>query len=162
LVKIGALIYLETPHMQLTDLIIPTAAASPGMSVAEVFRECVARQVPGIPFRDQRGKITGKASIRHVLKLNCIPDFMVTHATLLGDSLEALSIPPEKARHVLSLPIDAYILPEPAMVGPHSPVSKALAVMERYDTTYLFVTDGTEYLGTVSIMGVAAAVLRCG
>jgi CBS domain-containing protein len=155
-------IHLEAANMQLTDLMVPTAVASPGMSVAEVFRECVARQVPGIPFRDQWGQITGKASIRHVLKLNCIPDFMVTHAALLGDSLEALSIPQEKARRVLVLPIDDFILPEPAMIGPHSPVSKALAVMERYDTTYLFIMDGKEYLGTVSIMGIAAAVLSYG
>jgi len=148
--------------MQLTDLMVPTAVATPGMSVAEVFRECIARGVPGIPFRDRTGRITGKASIRHVLKLNCIPDFMVTHAALLGDSLEGLSIPPEKAQYVLSLPIDDFILPEPAMIGPHAPVSKALAVMEHYDTTYLFVMDGGEYLGTVSIMGVAAAVLSHG
>lgn len=148
--------------MQLTDLVIPTAVATPGMTVAEVFRECVAQQVPGIPFRDPRGRISGKASIRHVLKLNCIPDFMVTHAALLGDSLEGLTIPPEKAGHVLALPIDPFVLPEPAVIGPGSPVSKALAVMERYGTTYLFVMDGDDYLGTVSIMGIAAAVLSYG
>lgn len=148
--------------MQLTDLVVPTAVASPGMTVAEVFRECIAHQVPGIPFRDGTGRITGKASIRHVLKLNCIPDFMVTHAALLGDSLEGLTIPPEKAERVLAQVIDPFILPEPARIGPRSPVSKALAVMERYDTTYLFIMDGENYLGTVSIMGIAAAVLTYG
>jgi hypothetical protein len=45
--------------------------------------------------------------------------------------------------------------------GP-APVAKALAVMERHDTTYLFVIDGDHYLGTISIMGVAAAALALG
>lgn len=148
--------------MQLTDLVTPTAVATPGMRVADVFRECIAKQVPGIPFRDASGRITGKASIRHVLKLNCIPDFMVTHAAILGDQLDELAIPPEKARYVINLPIDPFVIPEPAVIGSHSPVTKALAVMERNDTTYLFVIDGDDYLGTISIMGIAAKALEQG
>ena len=145
--------------MLLTDLIVPTAVATPGMRVAEVFRECIAKQVPGIPFRDASGRLAGKASIRHVLKLNCIPDFMVTHADILGDQIDELTIPVEKARAVIDLAIDDFIIPDPAVIGPRSPVAKALAIMERHDTTYLFVIDGDRYLGTVSIMGIAAAAL---
>ena len=148
--------------MQLTDLIVPTAVATPGMRVADVFRECIAKQVPGIPFRDAKGHIAGKASIRHVLKLNCIPDFMVTHGSILGDQIDELTIPAEKARHVINLAIDDFIIPDPAVIGPHSPVAKALAVMERHNTTYLFVIDGDNYLGTISIMGVGAAALSLG
>lgn len=148
--------------MQLTDLIVPTAVATPRMRVADVFRECIAKQVPGIPFRDAKGHIAGKASIRHVLKLNCIPDFMVTHAAILGDRIDELTIPAEKARYVINLPIDDFIIPDPAIIGPHSPVAKALAVMEKNDTTYLFVIDGDNYLGVISVMGVAAAALALG
>jgi CBS domain-containing protein len=148
--------------MQLIDLVIPTAVATPGMRVADIFRECIARQVPGIPFRNASGRISGKASIRHVLKLNCIPDFMVTHAALLGDEIDELTIPPEKARFVINLPIDNFVIPDPAVIGSHSPVAKALAVMERNNTTYLFVIDGDDYRGTVSIMGIAAAALEQG
>ena len=148
--------------MQLLDLVVPTAVATPGMRVAEVFRECIDRQVPGIPFRGPNGRITGKASIRHILKLNCIPDFMVTHAALLGDQLDELAIPPEKARYVINLPIDDFVIPDPAVIGSHAPVAKALAVMERNNTTYLFVIDGDDYRGTISIMGIAAAALEQG
>ena len=148
--------------MELIDLVVPTAVATPGMRVAEVFRECIDKQVPGIPFRDASGRITGKASIRHVLKLNCIPDFMVTHAAILGDQLDGLSIPPEKARQVIGLPIDDFVIPDMAAIGSRAPVAKALAVMERHDTTYLFVIDGDDYRGTISIMGVAAAALAQG
>jgi len=54
--------------MKLPVFITPTAIAHPGMTVLDVFRECVKADVPGIPFQDGKGNITGKASIRHVLK----------------------------------------------------------------------------------------------
>ena len=76
--------------MELTDLIIPTSIARPGMSVHEIFTECVRADVPGIPFQEHDGNITGKACIRNVLKETCIPDFMVKHSHLLGDDIRHL------------------------------------------------------------------------
>lgn len=145
--------------MEITSLIIPTAVASPGMSVAEVFRECVRADVPGIPFRDATGRITGKASIRHVLKEKCIPDFMVKHSHLLGDDLGRLHIQQEHAREVLDLPIDPFVLPHMAVANPTNPLAKVLAVMEDVNTTYLFVIEDGEYLGIVTVMGIARAIL---
>jgi hypothetical protein len=145
--------------VNLDELIVPTAVAEPGMTVETLFRECIAKQVPGLPFRDRHGHLVGKASIRHVLKLSCIPDYMVTHAALLGNNLEALSIPALKAKSMLSLAVDGFILNDLPVVGRKSPVTKALAVMERHDTTYLFVADGDDYAGCISIMGIAATVI---
>jgi predicted transcriptional regulator len=146
--------------VKLDDLIVPTAVATPGMTVEALFRECAAKQVPGIPFRETSGRIVGKASIRHVLKVTCIPDYMVKHAALLGNSLDSLTIPAEKARSILALDVDAFVLADMAVIGPTAPVAKALAVMERHDTTYLFVIDGDDYYGCISIMGIAEAVIR--
>ena len=146
--------------MKLDDLIVPTAVATPGMRVEALFRECAAKQVPGIPFGEASGRIVGKASIRHVLKVTCIPDYMVKHAALLGNSLDSLTIPAEKARSILALDVDAFVLADMAVIGPTAPVAKALAVMERHDTTYLFVIDGDDYYGCISIMGIAEAVIR--
>jgi hypothetical protein len=146
--------------VKLDDLIVPTAVATPGMTVEALFRECAAKQVPGIPFREASGRIVGKASIRHVLKVTCIPDYMVKHAALLGNSLDSLTIPAEKARSILALDVDAFVLADMAVIGPTAPVAKALAVMERHDTTYLFVIDGDDYYGCISIMGIAEAVIR--
>lgn len=146
--------------MKLDDLIVPTAVAAPGMTVETLFRECATKQVPGIPFRDASGRIRGKASIRHVLKMNCIPDYLVTHAALLGDTLTSLRMPPEMARHMLQLEVEPFVLPDLAMVGRDAPVAKALAVMERHDTTYLFVIDGDQYHGCISIMGIGEAIIR--
>jgi hypothetical protein len=145
--------------VNLEELIVPTAVAEPGMTVEALFRECIAKQVPGLPFRDKHGKLSGKASIRHVLKLSCIPDYMVKHAALLGDHLESLTIPALKAKRMLSLTVDSFILDDLPLVGRQSPVTKALAVMERHDTTYVFVADGDDYAGCVSIMGIAATVI---
>lgn len=145
--------------MKLLDLVVPTAVATPGTLVETVFRECIDKQVPGIPYRDASGKIVGKASIRHVIKVTCIPDAMVKHAAILGDHLAGLAVPAEKARSMLALPIDPFVLPDMAVINSEAPLFKALAVMERYDTTYLFVIDEGVYHGTISIMGVGRAIL---
>ena len=44
--------------MNLDKLIVPTAVAEPGMTVEALFRECIAKQVPGLPFRDKHGKLS--------------------------------------------------------------------------------------------------------
>lgn len=156
-------LHCEGPTVKLDDLIVPTAVATPGMSVEALFRECAARQMPGLPFRDGGGRLIGKASIRHVLKMTCIPDYMVKHAALFGDNVASLSIPTEKARAVLGLTVDRFVLSDMAVINTGASVSKALAVMERHDTTYLFVIDGDDYKGCISIMGIAGCLVdRCG
>jgi hypothetical protein len=146
--------------VKLDDLIVPTAVATPGMLVADLFRECAAKQVPGIPFRNAQGHIIGKASVRHVLKLHCVPDYMVKNAGVLGNRLEGLTIVEDRAREMLDMPVDTFVLPDMAVVARNAPVAKTLAVMERHDTTYLFVIDGDEYHGCISIMGIAGAIAR--
>lgn len=145
--------------MELTNLIITTATARPGMSVQEVFRECVRADVPGIPFQEMDGSITGKASIRHVLKETLIPDFMVRHAHLLGDEIQHLDIRKSHLSSVLPLEIDSFVLTKIAVVNSSTPIAKALATMESMDTTYLFVIDNGVYKGIVSIMAIARTML---
>lgn len=81
--------------MELRNFIIPTGIALPGMTVGEVFSECVRSDVPGIPFQTADGSITGKVSIRHILKETCIPHFMVKHAHLPGDDMRHLGLSKE-------------------------------------------------------------------
>jgi len=145
--------------MEISRLLIATGTAHAGMTVGQVFRECVRADVPGIPFQDDNGKIVGKISIRHILKEKCIPDFMVRHSHLLGDELGHLHIQDDHAREVLKLPVAPFILPVKAVAGSNTPVAKVLAIMEDMDTTYLFVIDAGEYRGIVSIMGIARTML---
>lgn len=147
--------------MDLLQLAVPTATATPGMSVLTLFQACVEANVPGLPFRDASGRIVGKASMRHILKETCIPQFMVRHARLLGDNLEPLRVPDEKALRMLELRVDEFVLPDMAVVTPASPMAKAIAVMENHNTTYLFLIDADgNYHGTVSIMGLAKSLLE--
>jgi hypothetical protein len=144
--------------VKLDDLIVPTPVATPGMLVGALFKACADKQVPGIPFRDASGRLIGKASVRHVLKMHCVPDYLVKHAGVLGDTLAGLTIVEERARDMLAKPVDAFVLPDMAWVGRDAPIAKTLAVMEKHDTTYLFVIDGEVYHGCISIMGIAGAI----
>jgi hypothetical protein len=145
--------------MELNSLIIPTGIARPGMTVGEVFHECVRADVPGIPFQGADGRITGKASIRNILKETCIPNFMVRHAHLLGDESRHLSITDDYIKEFLDYRIEPFIVPETDVINSATSISKALAIMERANSTYLFVIDHDQYLGVVSIMGYARAML---
>jgi hypothetical protein len=53
--------------MQLSDLVIPTAVSTPGMRVAHVLRECIARQDPGIPLRNGSGHVSAGSLLRLAL-----------------------------------------------------------------------------------------------
>ena len=102
----------------------------------------------------------GKASIRHVLREVCIPHAMIEHARLLGDNIKALRFPQIKEQWLLDLTIDDYILSDAATITPASPLTKALAIMESHDTTYLFVIDAEQnYHGTLSIVSLARRML---
>lgn len=145
--------------MEIIDLIKPTGIAHPGMSVQEAFRLCVEADVPGIPFKDAAGKMCGKVSIRHILKVTCIPDFMVQHSHLLGDAIHHLAIPREQVSDVLGLKIDDFVISTVAVATSKTSFAKALAIMEDRDTTYLFVCDDGVYKGIVSVMGIAKAMI---
>jgi hypothetical protein len=145
--------------MTLRDLAIPTALAEPGMLVSDLFRECMRVQMPGIPFRDANGRISGKVSIRHILKLTCLPDYLIKHAHMLGDDIEHLRLPEIHGQEILARTIDDFVLPTLPQVNSSAPVSKALAMMELEDTTYIFVLDGNEYHGAISIMSLAHCLL---
>jgi hypothetical protein len=145
--------------MSLRDLAIPTALAEPGMLVSDLFRECIRVQMPGIPFRDATGRICGKASIRHILKMTCMPDYLIKYANMLGDDIEHLRLPEIHGPEILSRTIDDFILPSLPKINSSASVSKTLAVMEQENTTYIFVIDGEEYHGAISIMSLAHCLL---
>jgi hypothetical protein len=146
--------------MQLTDVLIPTAVARDGMTVRQVFTECLERNVPGIPFCGPGEDVRGRVSIRHTLKLVGLPEFMVKGARLLGDRLDALGFTDERLYQVLDLPVAPLVLTNVVHLSPASPVVKALLVMEHFNSSYLFVMDGPRYLGVVTRMGIARLLLR--
>jgi CBS domain-containing protein len=145
--------------MKLKQISIPTRVARPGMSVGEAMRECVERDVPGIPFMDGEGRIASRFSVRHMFLLCCIPEDIIQGAHLLGDDIEALEFPHIKADELMEKKVDDYIFPDAIQLSPNFQAIKALAIMEQYNTEYLFVTEDEEYQGVVTRLSIAKAIV---
>jgi len=145
--------------MELTDILVPTCTAHSGMTVAEIFTECLSCHVPGLPFLDEQGQLTGKISIRNILKHTCLPDYLVSHADLIGDLEGYISNPILKANNILAMPIESFLLEDHPSTDSQSSPLKAIALMERYDTTYLFIVDDGAYKGVVNVLGIARSLL---
>ena len=146
--------------MSLTEFAVPTEIAYPGMTVRELFKACVTADVPGLPFRAANGEFAGKASIRYVLREVYIPHAMIEHANLLGDTIRGLQSPMVSEPAMFDMPIDNFILSDAATITPASPLAKALAVMEKHDTTYAFIIDEKhQYHGTLSIVSLERRLL---
>ncbi len=146
---------------RLRDILIPTKVARRGTLVAEVFEECVCKNVSGIPFVDDRDRVIGRVSIRNTLKFTCVPEYMVKAAHLLGDNLSAVDIPSVDIMGLLNSPVDPFVMEEFAMVGPESPIIKTISIMERFNSGYIFVVDHNHYLGIATRMGVARLMMEC-
>lgn len=145
--------------MKIKHISIPTKVARPGMKVGEVIRECVEKDVPGIPFVDVAGNISGRFSLRHMFLLCCIPPDILHGAHLLGDDVEHLDFPHIKADELMAQQVEEYIFPDAIRLSPNFQAIKALAIMEQGNTEYLFVTEGEDYLGVVTRLSIAKAII---
>ncbi|MBV2092111.1 MAG: CBS domain-containing protein [Candidatus Thiodiazotropha sp. (ex Ctena orbiculata)] len=145
--------------MKIKHISIPTKVARPGMSVGEVMAECVNKGVPGIPYVDQNGVISGRFSVRHMFRICCIPDDIIQGAHLLGDDIEHLDFPHIKAEDLMARSVDDFIYPDTVRLSANFQAIKALAIMEQYNTEYLFVTEGEDYQGVVTRMSIASAIV---
>ncbi|MEA2079596.1 MAG: CBS domain-containing protein [Pseudomonadota bacterium] len=141
--------------MNLEQILIPTKVAKPGMIVSEVFAECIRANIPGIPFCDAQGHIRGRVTLKNVLKNSCLPEYLVELARVLGDQLSCMEDMEAKAKQLMNNPIDPYILEPHISLTSDSPAIKALALMERNDTSYIFVVDEGQYKGVITIQGLA-------
>jgi hypothetical protein len=147
--------------MELKNVLIPTGVARAGMIVREGFRECLSCAVPGIPYIDESGRVTGRFSIRETLRRACIPDVMVKYADLLGDKPGCLMASAEHAAELLDLPLQPFVKFEVARITPHCALATAVALMERHTTNYLFVIDSeNHYLGVVTVWSIARRMLE--
>lgn len=146
--------------MKIKNIIVPTRVARTGMTVGDAFRECIRCQVPAIPFVNNAGIVTGRMSIRETIRQVCIPDYVISHADLLGDNLGCLTIPEEHARQVITLPVDRFVMPEFPQIDSNSPILKAVAVMEKHQLNFVFVIDDGNYMGVVTIESIASRMLQ--
>jgi predicted transcriptional regulator len=145
--------------VKIKHISIPTKMARPGMSVGEVMLECVEKDVPGIPFVDNEGQLSGRFSVRHLFVVCCIPSDILHGAHLLGDDIEHLDFPHIRAAELMAQPVDRFIFPDAIQLAPHFQAIKALAIMEQFNTQYLFVSEDDAYRGVVTRMSIAKAII---
>ncbi|MDH3636253.1 MAG: CBS domain-containing protein [Gammaproteobacteria bacterium] len=146
--------------MNVKQVLIPTRVAKPGTTVREIFEECSRANTPSLPFCDDSGRIVGRVTLKNILKRSCLPEFMVELAMVLGDELSHMQDMGTETRHLFDSPADTYVQEPHLSITPDSPAVKALAIMERSDTSYLFVVDGECYLGVVTIHSLADALIE--
>jgi len=147
--------------MKLEHLSIATGLMRKGMTLRDFFEECVRCNVPGLPYVDDQDKVVGRISIRDVYKFMAIPDHLIKVADLLGDQTDKLDPPEMKVQETLSLPVETYLLSNIPSVSPRSSIVKALAIMELFNTSYIFLIKNDEYVGLVTRMVIAHRMLLC-
>jgi predicted transcriptional regulator len=145
--------------MLLNEILIPTLVARPGTKVVDVLRECVEKHVPGIPYCNAQGQITGRVSVRHVFCRACVPPDVVSGAHMLGDQVTHLDLPSIEKCRILDEPVEKYLLEKRPCLTSNSPAVKAIALMEKYQVSYIFVVD-EEYQGIVTQLGIATLLLK--
>ena len=142
--------------MKVKQVMIPTGVVRSGMTVREFFQECSRANTPSLPFCDDSGRISGRVTLKNILKHACLPDFLVEMAMVLGEELSHMQDMASETTHLLDGAIDPYVQEPHISITSDSPAIKALAMMERSDTSYIFVVDDGRYLGVVTIHGLAA------
>ena len=141
--------------MDLQRVLIKTITIQPGMSVRDVFTECGKLHIHALPYMDQDGVISGRLTLKNIMKFSCLPEHMVELAHLLGNQMSCIDNAEEKAREIICNPIEPYVRKLGETITSSEPLIKALAIMERNETSYIFVIDEGEYKGQITIQGIA-------
>jgi predicted transcriptional regulator len=147
--------------MKLEHLAIATGVMRKGMTVRNFFEECARCNVAGLPYVNDQDKVVGRISIRDVYKHMAIPDHLIKVAHMLGDHTDRLDLPEMKVLETLALPVETYLLENIPSVSPESSIVKALAIMEMFNTSYIFLIEDGEYKGVVTRMVIAHRMLLC-
>jgi CBS domain containing-hemolysin-like protein len=147
-------------RMNLNNTLIPARVATSGMTVRDVYTECIRAHVQAIPYCNALGEITGRVTLKNVLKLSCLPEYMVELAHILDDDLSCQQDTELKVKEMLNTPIEPYVQTAPPFIKSTTPMVKALTMMEQRDTSYLFVVDNGQYKGIITIQGIAKKMLE--
>ena len=130
-----------------------------GMSIRHFFEEAVRSNVPGLPFLDEHDRIVGRISVRDVFKHIAVPSSYLRLVDAIGDQTDRLDMSEQRILDSLALPVETYLLENIPSVSPASSLVKALAIMEAYNTHYIFLIEDGKYMGLVTRMVIASRLL---
>lgn len=145
--------------MKLQRLAVMTEVMRKGMSVRDFFQEAVRCNVPGLPFVDKQDHIVGRISVRHVFKRIAVPSSYLRLVDALGDVTNRLDMSEKRILQSVARPVEEFLLDTIPCVSPASSLVKALAIMEAYDTHYIFLIEDGKYMGVVTRMVIANRLL---
>jgi predicted transcriptional regulator len=94
-------------------------------------------------------------TVKYVIQKSIIPDYMAEFADVIPPDLDCLKEAEIRLREVFDTDIAPYVQEPHAVVKPDVSLGKALAVMERHDTSYVFVVHEGQYRGTLTIQAIA-------
>ena len=146
--------------MDLKSITVPTGVATAGMTVRQVFEECIRAHTPGLPFCDDNGLVTGRVTLKYILKHQYLPEHLVEMARVLGEQVSDVEDVERSAKQLFENRIDSYLQHPHASITSAAPIVKALALMEKLDTGYLFVIDEGQYIGVVTLLVLSRAILQ--
>jgi len=145
--------------MKLQRLAVMTEVMRKGMSVRDFFQEAVRCNVPGLPFVDEHDHIIGRVSIRDVFKRIAVPSSYLRVADAMGDATNRLDMSEKRILESVARHVEHYMLDSIPCVSPASSLVKALAIMEAYNTQYIFLIEEGKYMGIVTRMVIARRLL---
>lgn len=146
----------EAVNMNIRSVLLQTPVIQHDRLVRDVFLECGRCHVQALPYGDANGRIYGRVTIKHILLASCLPSYLVEMAPILGESLSCLDNVEEKIKLVLCKTVEPFVQELPMTINSEASLIKALAIMEKHDTSYIFVVDEGIYQGVITIQGIAA------
>lgn len=146
--------------MKVERLAVMTGFMRKGMTLRDFFEEAVRCNVPGLPFVDEEDRIVGRISVRHNFKMIAVPNSILRLADAMGDQTDKLDLSEKRVFEDLALPVETYLLEKMPTVSPRSALVKALAIMEAYNSSYVFLIENDEYRGVVTRMTIARRMLE--
>ncbi len=117
---------------------------------------CSQANTPSLPFCDDSGLITGRVTLKNILKRSCLPEYLVEMARVLGEQTSSVPNMEAVAKQLLKNPAELYVQEPHISLTSASSRIKALAMMEQSDTSYIFVVDEGQYKGVVTIHSLAS------
>ena len=146
--------------MNLMKGVIETPVTRPGMLIGDALRICVDKGVPGLPHVGADGTIQGRFSVRNTFLLYTLPGDMIKHADLIGHQALHLEHTRDHYEELFASTVDRTILKDIACLSSSAQITKAMALMEKFNSSYLFVVDDGHYRGVVTRLGLTRVLLE--
>ena len=99
-------------------------------------------------------------TLKYIANRSIVPEYLAQLALVVGDRFSTFEEMERRLPDVFGHRVEDYVQEPHAYIPSDTQLMKALAIMEHYDTSYLFVIDEGAYRGTITIQGIAAWMAR--